>query len=184
MLPCLNKKHFGVCYVLYIYIYIYMSDYNSYPYITCREPPGVCAFPRIPQVGMQCCMYFWRGVWSTFLQPLCLLGLQYVETYFRIIIMMKRGMSFSFYNFINSLIRVVLRTQSAFGLLLQNRNNLYIWRYILLCVQLMANKIFYNYFFELICKKKNAHLYKLTVNWLHNQIITEIIWLFFQIMSV
>jgi hypothetical protein len=39
------------------------------PYITCKEST-VSVFPRIPWVEMQCCMYFQRGMWGTFLQPL------------------------------------------------------------------------------------------------------------------
>jgi hypothetical protein len=67
-------------------------------------------------------MYFWRGMWRHFFSHSFLLGLQYLDTYFRIIIMMKRGISFFLYKFIDeySLIRFVPHT--AFGLHLQNRN--------------------------------------------------------------
>jgi hypothetical protein len=67
------------------------------------ESSGVCVFLRIPKVG--CDVESISGE-----ESVVQFTSQYLETYFRIIIVMKRGMSFNFYNFINSLIRVLPHT--------------------------------------------------------------------------
>jgi hypothetical protein len=131
----------------FLYVLCIRYDFNTYKQAgsarllhtlpVCQEPVGL--FSRIPWVQMRRCIYFWRGMWVTFLQSLLPARIA-VSRDFRIIIIMKRGMSFSsaLHKWIQPHQRC--RSHSTSELHLQKRNSLYIWRYyIWLCLRLMEN---------------------------------------------
>jgi hypothetical protein len=95
-MPCLKEKYLGVCFGRDMILILTCSIYMSPPYITCvLRAHGSVYFPGYPEYEYNSAYISGEECVVHFSSHSCLLGLQYLETYFRMIIMMKWGMSFS-----------------------------------------------------------------------------------------